>query len=374
MLSRDKRASLSSSLLGAKDNTPPSAEETAPAEAPEASAHPAAVDARQETQAGPETGNNVLYAKGAASASGFRPWYWSYEREGKLPPGAGAGTVTPFPGGASAPAPVDMPAAEPETEAAAGTLADEPVVEPPDAQDDFAAKAQAIRRARLQRPSAPAAETAERAGAKRSRLFVIVGGFASLAVAAAVGAFFALSMERSGRETAAPSVATRQPTVAATTALPAKPADSAPATPAATPPKAKEAVAAVKPEPKPAIETQQASPAPPPSAEPPPPPAAPAAKLSPQEIAELVSRGDQLLATGDIAAARLFYERAAEQGSAPAATAAGKTYDPLFLEEVHARGIRGDAVRAAQWYRKGSAAGDKQADIRMERLMARYGG
>lgn len=88
----------------------------------------------------------------------------------------------------------------------------------------------------------------------------------------------------------------------------------------------------------------------------------------------MLARGDQLLATGDIAAARLFYERAAEQGSAPAATAAGKTYDPLFLEEVHARGIRGDVVRAAQWYRKASAAGDKQADIRMERLMARYGG
>src|SRR6185437_13301566 len=63
---------------------------------------------------------------------------------------------------------------------------------------------------------------------------------------------------------------------------------------------------------------------------------------SADEIAALMTRADQLVATGDIVAARGFYERAAEHGNAPAMTAAGKTYDPLFLEEMRVRGSRGD--------------------------------
>src|SRR5262249_37573873 len=98
------------------------------------------------------------------------------------------------------------------------------------------------------------------------------------------------------------------------------------------------------------------------------------AQLAPEEIQELVSRGTQLLGTGDIAAARVFFERAAEQGSSAAATAAGKTYDPLYLEEAHVRGIRGAPVAAAKWYRGASAAGDKEADLRMKKLIARYAG
>jgi TPR repeat protein len=55
-------------------------------------------------------------------------------------------------------------------------------------------------------------------------------------------------------------------------------------------------------------------------------------------------------------------------------TAAGKTYDPLYLAEAHARGIRGDPVRAAYWYRKASDAGDSQADVLMKRLMEKFAG
>ncbi len=76
----------------------------------------------------------------------------------------------------------------------------------------------------------------------------------------------------------------------------------------------------------------------------------------------------------DIAAARLFYERAAEGGSAAASRQVGKTYDPLFLANAQARGIRGDPVAAARWYRKASAGGDKEADALMKRLIAAYAG
>ncbi|HZB90709.1 MAG TPA: hypothetical protein VE397_04655, partial [Stellaceae bacterium] len=103
-------------------------------------------------------------------------------------------------------------------------------------------------------------------------------------------------------------------------------------------------------------------------------PAAPhAANAAPAaDLVELMARGDQLLATGDMVAARLFYERAAEHGSAAAARQAGKTYDPLFLAESNARGLRGDPVAAARWYRKASAGGDREADQLMARLMAKF--
>jgi TPR repeat protein len=95
---------------------------------------------------------------------------------------------------------------------------------------------------------------------------------------------------------------------------------------------------------------------------------------SADEIAALMTRADQLVATGDIVAARGFYERAAEHGNAPAMTAAGKTYDPVFLEEMRVRGSRGDAGKAAEWYRRAGAAGDAEAAQRLKRLIARYAG
>jgi TPR repeat protein len=92
------------------------------------------------------------------------------------------------------------------------------------------------------------------------------------------------------------------------------------------------------------------------------------------EAAALMARADQLLAVGDIVAARSFYERAAEQGDAAAMTAAGKTYDPLFLEQARVRGSRGDAGKAADWYRRAGVAGDAEAEQRLKRLIARYAG
>ena len=90
-----------------------------------------------------------------------------------------------------------------------------------------------------------------------------------------------------------------------------------------------------------------------------------------QQADALLARGDDLLATGDVAAARLFYQRAAELGSATAATAVGQTYDPDVLALLRVRGAGGDAEIAAEWYRKAIAAGDRQAEIRLKRMLAR---
>ena len=91
------------------------------------------------------------------------------------------------------------------------------------------------------------------------------------------------------------------------------------------------------------------------------------------EVAEaLIKRGDELLSTGDIVAARLAYERAATGGNRTAATGVAKTYDPSFLTQVGVRGLRADPARAALWYGRAAAAGDREAQQRLKRLRAQF--
>lgn len=84
----------------------------------------------------------------------------------------------------------------------------------------------------------------------------------------------------------------------------------------------------------------------------------------------LMARGEAFLALGDIAAARLFYERAADSGSAPAMTALGKTYDPAFLDRARVVGIRSDPALAADWYRRAIARDNSESAFCIERLQA----
>ena len=94
--------------------------------------------------------------------------------------------------------------------------------------------------------------------------------------------------------------------------------------------------------------------------------------LSPAEIDALLRRGDELLGTGDIVAARSAYERAAAGGNRVAATGVAKTYDPIFLAQSGVRGLRGDPARAALWYARAAAAGDRTAQQRLRQLRAQY--
>ena len=73
--------------------------------------------------------------------------------------------------------------------------------------------------------------------------------------------------------------------------------------------------------------------------------------------AVLLARGNALLETGDVAAARLMYERAASSNSGPAAAALGMTYDPRFLPRIGAQGVASDPQQAAIWYRRASDLG-----------------
>jgi hypothetical protein len=83
------------------------------------------------------------------------------------------------------------------------------------------------------------------------------------------------------------------------------------------------------------------------------------------EIALMLKRGDELMTNGDVAAARLMYQRAAEAGEAIAAFMLAETYDPLVLGKG---GIAPNIGLAQTWYAKARDLGATQAAERLERL------
>jgi TPR repeat protein len=105
----------------------------------------------------------------------------------------------------------------------------------------------------------------------------------------------------------------------------------------------------------------------------PPPPATVPTKpaRNPQEIALLVERGRALFEAGDVAAARLFFRRAANAGDAAAAVAMGATYDPDVLAKRFIRGIEPDAQEARAWYEKARLLGSPEGPRRIEMLAQR---
>jgi hypothetical protein len=86
-------------------------------------------------------------------------------------------------------------------------------------------------------------------------------------------------------------------------------------------------------------------------------PAADGQPLSAPEIAALVARGDAFIAAGDIASARLLFERAAELRDGRAALRLAVTYDAAFLERAGIYGLPSDPEQAAFWYRRARELG-----------------
>ena len=102
-----------------------------------------------------------------------------------------------------------------------------------------------------------------------------------------------------------------------------------------------------------------------------PPAATNGSSLSADEMAALLARGDMLLSVGDVASARLFYERAADAGGGLAAIRLGETFDPLFLDRVRLSGVRGDPAVAASWYRRARDLGATGAAVLLKALEAK---
>lgn len=87
---------------------------------------------------------------------------------------------------------------------------------------------------------------------------------------------------------------------------------------------------------------------------------------SPEVARIAMARGDERMRQGDVMAARRFYEMAAGTGMVEAATALGRTFDPLYLRHIRVRGAFADVERAKQWYETAAKAGDMEALARIE--------
>ena len=99
--------------------------------------------------------------------------------------------------------------------------------------------------------------------------------------------------------------------------------------------------------------------------------ASPSAQMSAETRARagrLLARGEEYLASGNIAAARDFFERAADAGLAAAAFRLGTTYDPVELRRQQLRGVIADSALARKWYERARELGAPEASDRLARL------
>lgn len=88
------------------------------------------------------------------------------------------------------------------------------------------------------------------------------------------------------------------------------------------------------------------------------------------EAAALISKGDGLLNSGDVASARQFYLRASELGDANGTYGVGRTYDPKIYAALDVQGLQPDAAKAKDWYKKAVAGGSMPAKLALDTMQA----
>jgi hypothetical protein len=86
------------------------------------------------------------------------------------------------------------------------------------------------------------------------------------------------------------------------------------------------------------------------------------------EVERLVKRGEEFLARGDIAAARLVLGRAAGAHDARATYVLAQTFDPDVLRRLHVVGFQPDLGKARDWYEKAAGYGSGDAAGRLNAL------
>lgn len=97
-------------------------------------------------------------------------------------------------------------------------------------------------------------------------------------------------------------------------------------------------------------------------------PAAPARTEQQQRALRFITKGNELLAEGDIATARLYYQRGVDAGLHEGALAMAATFDPAELARLGALGIAGDTKAARHWYERARELGAPEAAERLRRL------
>jgi hypothetical protein len=96
--------------------------------------------------------------------------------------------------------------------------------------------------------------------------------------------------------------------------------------------------------------------------------AVPARRIDPDELAALLKRAKSLLSIGDITSARLLLERAADAQEADAALMLAGTYDPQVLGSQDLRSVAPDPAEARVWYQKAADLGSADAKRRLGQL------
>lgn len=81
-----------------------------------------------------------------------------------------------------------------------------------------------------------------------------------------------------------------------------------------------------------------------------------------------MERAREVLKSSDISAARLIYESLAMKGSADAAFAMARTFDPEFYRDMPAAGLKPNIETARQWYQKAAELGSLEASERLATL------
>ena len=95
---------------------------------------------------------------------------------------------------------------------------------------------------------------------------------------------------------------------------------------------------------------------------------APNGKIASALADRLLANGQRHLEQGNIQAARAFFQRAADAGSAEAALALGATYDPGQHARLSLLGVRPDRAEARRWYLRAREMGSPEAEARLVRL------
>lgn len=97
---------------------------------------------------------------------------------------------------------------------------------------------------------------------------------------------------------------------------------------------------------------------------------APAARISPEELQQVIGRGEVLLDTGELEPARVQFRKAAQSGSHDGALKLAQTYDPEAVQRLGLDGAHADLGLARQWYEQARALGSMVAQERLSKLGA----
>jgi hypothetical protein len=88
----------------------------------------------------------------------------------------------------------------------------------------------------------------------------------------------------------------------------------------------------------------------------------------PVKSVQLVREGNKLMRDGDILASRKLYQQAVSLGDPEAALAMGRSYDPLYFEQLQVKTGKPDPALAFEWYKKAVDGGIESAKVKIDTL------